>query len=130
MGNDVKFRAEPLPATRDEMIERRKIKSTKTLNDWVDDIHITLYGDNEPYTTYLDAVYDEMAVEGSLAIDNAKAAEIIRDYARNDSHPRPYIAKQKLASIVKALNVVLRRYCISRKERAIMIGDEAVPNDN
>lgn len=121
--NQVRLQPVPLPATREEMLSRKTLKAM-TLNDYVDQIHVTLFGENEEYTDLLDAVYDEDAVHGSLSIDNAFAAKIIRDYAH--AQGVPYIAGKKLATIVKSLGVVLRRYHMSRKERAVTIGDEIV----
>ncbi len=116
----------PLPATVSEMLARKTMKPIRTLNDYVDDIHVALWESNSEYVKLLDAVYDEDAVEGSLAIDNAKAAELIRDYAKHNGIA--YVAGKKLATIVKSLNVVLRRYHITRKERAVMVDGETVPN--
>jgi len=116
----------PLPATVEDMIARRNTTPNRTLNDYVDDIHKALWSRNSAeYRALLDAVYDEDAVEGSLSIDNAKAAEMIRDYANRSDIP--YISSKKLATIVKALNVVLRRYKMTRKERAIRLGDADIP---
>ena len=122
-------RAAPLPATLEEMLARRPLAANRTLNDYVDDVHKALWAAPDELQTYrnlLDAVYDEDAVEGSLAIDNSKAAEMIREYARDPAHPIPYLKHKKLATIVKSLNVVLRRYKMSRKERASQVGGEQV----
>ena len=116
----------PLPITVEEMIAKRTMPDKRTLNDYVDDIHKALWAvSNEEYQKLLDAVYDEDAVEGSLAIDNAKAAEIIRNWALQDDR-MPYVATKKLATIVKALNVVLKRYKMTRKERASTIDGRVV----
>jgi len=121
----------PLPATVEDMLARRPLAANRTLNDYVDDIHKALWGAaDEAYRELLDAVYDEDAVEGSLSIDNAKAAELIRDYAKDPAHPIPYVASKKLATIVKSLGVVLRRYKMSRKERAGQVaGEQVQPGD-
>jgi hypothetical protein len=92
----------------------------------VEDIHLVLI-EEEPYRDFLEAVYDEDAVEGSCAIDNAKAAELIRDRAKKMGYEE--LAKRKLATISKALNVVTRRYKLSRKMRKNMVRGEIVPPD-
>ena len=120
----VRPRPPSLPATRQEMIAQRKGEMRRTLNDHVEDAHLVLY-DNEQYQRLLDAVYDEDAVEGSLAADNLEAARMIRDFARIDGRD-PYVADKKLATLSKALGVVLRRYGMSRKERSRMIDGETV----
>src|SRR6266498_3771777 len=115
---------EPLPATREEMLSRRIGKPRLTLNDYVEEIYVALWTQDGDFMRYLDAVYDEEAVEGSLSIDNSKAAECIRLYAKNNNVP--IVAGKKLATIVKALNVVLRRYGMTRKQRAGGFGRDTV----
>jgi hypothetical protein len=114
----------PLPANIDEYT--RYIKSERTINDLVEDIHRTLVEQDE-YRKFLWAVWDEQAVEGSLSADNIMAATMIRNRAREINSE---IANEKLATIVKALGVVLRRYHVSRKQRRHMVGGEEVPGDN
>ena len=46
----------------------------------VEEIHLMLYEDDD-YQRFLYAVYDEQAIEGSLAADNIMAAGMIRDKA-------------------------------------------------
>ena len=120
-------RPTPLPATRQDMIAQRKGEMIRTLNDHVEDAHLALY-DNEQYQRFLDAVYDEDAVEGSLAADNLEAARMIREHAREGNRDA-YVADKKLATLSKALGVVLRRYGMSRKERSRMIDGETVENN-
>lgn len=116
-----------LPETAVDFLAQRKLKADRTLNDQVEDIHIRMYEDKQ-YRGFLYAVYDEQAVEGSLACDNVKAAEMIRNYARKNDFVE--VADQKLATITKVLGVVLRRYGSSRKERRNMIGGEVITGDN
>jgi len=122
-----------MPAPLPERIEewQRFLKQERTLNDLVEDIHRMLVGDEEDgpaYRALLRAVYDEQAVEGSLATDNTFAAIMIRDKARQlESHE---LADQKAATISKALNIVMRRYHSSRKERRYMLEGEVVPPEH
>jgi hypothetical protein len=118
----------PVPESADAYLARRKLKSGRTLNDYVEDIHLLL-ANNEQYQAYTWAVYDEQAVEGSLSADNIKAAEMIRNLAREKKIPGP-VAKEKLATIAKALNVVMRRSGDSRKQRRYMVGGEYVTDEN
>jgi hypothetical protein len=117
----------PLPATVADMLAR-KSPTLQNLNDHVDAIHVKLFATDERYQLLLDAVHDEEAQEGSLAADNIMAAMAIRDYALDQKTSNPYVAGKKLATIVKSLNVCLRRYHMTRKERAVSIGGEVVPN--
>lgn len=123
MNQNVTIQKVPLPATKADLLLTRP--PLNNLNDLVDQIHLELYDDPE-YIALLDAVSDEDAVEGSLAIDNAKAAERIRNYAIDKG--MTYVAEKKLATIVRSLSVVLRRWKMSRKERAVQINGEVVPN--
>jgi len=116
-------RPAPLPTSVNEMLALRRTASNKTLNDYVEELHIIAWEQDE-YRNLLEAVYDEDAIEGSLAVDNVKAAEYLRTLARREEGRSPMVAGKKLATIVKALNVVLRRYHMSRYERAQTIGGQ------
>jgi hypothetical protein len=113
----------PLPKTVADLMAFRKTKSARTLNDLVEAAYLKLY-DNEKFNAYLNAVYDEQAVEGSTSIDNAMAALMIKELAKKDGVVE--LSSQKLASISKALNIVGRRYGFSRKERQNMLHGEPV----
>jgi len=123
----LKPRPNPLPARLEDW--KRNIKIDRTLNDFVEDVHCSLLAsddDGERYRALLDAVYDEDAVEGSLSIDNALAAQMIRNYA-TDQNPKHLLAGKKIATISKSLGVVLRRYNASRSERRNTVGGVVVP---
>lgn len=124
---DIKLSPPPLPTSVEEFRSYRKVDLRRTLNDMVEEIHLDLY-DTEEYPKLLYAVYDEQAVEGSLSADNILAAQAIRERAKKLG--RDEITREKLATIAKALGVVLRRYGFSRKERRNMIHGEVIPNDN
>jgi hypothetical protein len=124
-----------VPVPRDLDDWHRQIKIDRTLNDHVEDIHRLLMTDRDSdYAMYLDATSDDDAIEGSLSADNLICAQLIREKAReigkieivgdNRRHPK------KLATLVKAMNVVLRRYRQDRKTRANTIGGEQVHNPN
>jgi hypothetical protein len=113
-----------LPASIDDWT--RFLKQERTINDMVEDIHRTLVNESQKYRDYLRAVWDEQAVEGSLSADNYEAATMIRDKAKTIGSE---VANEKKATIVKALNVVLRRYHASRKQRRHMVAGEEVPAD-
>jgi hypothetical protein len=123
-------RPPPLPATLDGW--ERFIKTHRTINDEVESIHLQLLDDEnqrERYHQLLWAVYDEQAVEGSMSCDNCLIAMLIRDTARelNEAH---VLTREKLATISKALGVVLRRYHQDRKSRRNMADGKIVnPND-
>lgn len=123
--NQIRPAAPPLPAAIEEW--HRKLKAERTLNDQIEDVHRMLVED-EDYIAYLKPIYDEQAVEGSLAADNIMAAEMIRERAKKIDGSE--VAKEKLATISKSLGVVLRRYGASRKERRQMVHGEMVPTEN
>ena len=122
---NVQIKPTALPATRDELLARKTMKRGPTLNDDVDRIHVILW-DNPDYRRFHDAVFDADAVEGSLTADNFEAARIIREYARQHDEVS-YIGRKNLTTLVKSMNVVLRRYHMSRQERATTVQGEAVP---
>lgn len=117
--------APALPADIDDWT--RHIKAERTLNDLVEDIHRQLVNESERYRALLRATYDAHAVEGSLSMDNALAAMMIRDKAKDIGSE---VAGEKLAIINMALGVVLRRYKASRKQRRNTVGGEQVPTDD
>jgi hypothetical protein len=122
----LKPRPSELPATIDDW--QRFLKTERTINDYVEDIHRQLV-ENPQYRSYLYACWDEQAVEGSLSADNTMAAKMIRDKAI-ELDVEHLLSREKLATISKSLGVVLRRYHSSRKERRQLVGGEIVPDGN
>ena len=116
----------PLPGSVIAMQAGRRTPFVRLLNDMVDELHNKLF-ENGKYKLFLEGVWDEQCIEGSLAADNFKAAEMIRDQAVKENSP---VAREKLATIVKSLGIVLKRYGISRKERRQTVDGEIVPNNN
>ena len=114
----------PLPVSQEALIALRKSMRLRTLNDYVDDVHVYLWNDPN-YRRALEAVSDGDCIEGSMSADNFVAATMIRRHAIETKNTN--LSDRKLAMIVKALGVVLRRYGITRKERAITIDGEAFP---
>jgi uncharacterized membrane-anchored protein YjiN (DUF445 family) len=112
----------PLPVTTGEHLAHRKLKAKRTINDQIEEVHLVLI-ENEQYREFLEAVWDEQAVEGSLVDDAHCAAKMIRDKAQKMGND--FIAKQKLATIRHSLNVVLARYGFGRIQRrdAATVGD-------
>lgn len=116
----------PLPKSVIEMQAQRIVPLKRLLNDMIEELHYKCY-ESEQYRAYLDGVWDEQCIEGSLAADNFKAAEMIRDRAKKDGSPA---AREKLATIVKSLGIVLKKHHMSRKERRQTVGDEIVPSND
>lgn len=113
------FNAPALP----EKIEdwTRFLKIERSLNDLVEDIHRVLVNESEQYRQFLRAVHDSQAVEGSLSADNHESARMIREKAKEMNSE---VQKENLATISRCLNIVMRRYHASRKERRNMIAGE------
>jgi hypothetical protein len=119
--------APPLPNKIEEW--QRILKAERTLNDLVEDIHRLMVNDNEQgahYRALLRAVYDEQAVEGSCSFDNYAASLLIRERAKAIGSEE--LAGEKPATISKALNIVMRRYKSSRKQRRDMLEGKIVPD--
>jgi predicted subunit of tRNA(5-methylaminomethyl-2-thiouridylate) methyltransferase len=117
-----------LPVTTEDLLAARKAQSQRTLNDYVEEAYIALWP-NEEFRRLLEAVYNEDAVEGSCDDDDHEAAKMIRDFARKDDRI-PYLMDKKIATIIKSLRVVMRRYGFGRKERAQTVGGEVVHMNN
>lgn len=121
----VPFKATPLPETRAELEAQRKSMRDRTLNDYVEDVHLELW-DNPLFRKALNAVTDAGTLEGSVGADNFVAATMIRARATENGKPRAVI-DAKLQEIVTALQVVMRRYKIGRKDRIYLLGGEQYP---
>ena len=97
--------------------QHRKVKDTRTINDEVEALYLKLVG-HESFRLLLEAVYDELAVEGSLSADNYTAAVAIRNLARekdkDDNESSPQVATLKLATISKALQVVSALFVLAQ----------------
>jgi hypothetical protein len=115
-----------LPTTSAAYLAHRKLKARRSINDHVEEVHLKLI-DDERYSDYLFAIYDEQAVEKSLEIDDFMAALMLRDKARELNND--VIGHESLAVIVKALRVVLRRYEFSRRERRNSVSGVSVPEE-
>ena len=104
-------RPEPpaLPVKVDDW--KRMLRIEVSFNDLVEQVHLALVEDTE-YLRLLYAVWDSQAVEGSLAADNFAAAGRIRDKAKEMG--LAMVGTSNIATISKALGVVLRRYGSSR----------------
>lgn len=127
MGEDRRLKIYPEPPPLPEKIDNwvRTLKEERSLNDLVEDVHRVLVDESDDYRRYLWAVHDTQAKEGSLSADNIMAAQLIRQKATDQ---KTEVADEKLATIVMALGVVLRRYNVSRKQRRNLLGGTVVPN--
>lgn len=116
-----------LPDSGHALLQYRKAFSSVNFNDEVERIILALLA-NKSFRDLLDAVDNAGSVEGNISCDNARAAEMIREYARKSAIV--IVANAKLASIVLSINVVLRRFGFDRKSRRNMVGGKVVPEDN
>jgi mannose/fructose-specific phosphotransferase system component IIA len=123
MNEILKPRPEPLPATFADLMTHRKKAALPNLNNQVERLYGALFEDIE-FRKYLDAVHNEDAREGWLVADDLMAAKMIREYAEGAGND-PYVAGKNLATIVKALRVVLDRFDQSRKTRAARARDKS-----
>jgi hypothetical protein len=119
--------APPVPQTVVDLINQRKSLRTRTLNDDVEDIHLRLWQEDE-YRRYFQPIWREETIEGSFIDDDACVAQMVRKYARE--HNVPIAKNANLASIRHSLQVVARRYGLSRKERQRLVGGEHVESSN
>ena len=116
-----------LPTSIAELESRRKSTSTRNLNDDVDDINGRLWPNRE-YRKWFEALWPSDTIEGTFHHDEQEAARMVRDYARSNHYP--IAANAKLASIMRSINVVHRRFHgMSRKERQHSVGGERVHMD-
>jgi hypothetical protein len=116
-----------LPSTVEELDKYRSFGPELTLNDHVEGIYKVLWP-NPDFRALLNATGDDESVEGSMGTDNVIAAQMIREHAKENRYEE--VSGRKIHAIVRALNVVMKRYNMSRKLRARMLGGEIVPKDS
>lgn len=127
VSDEVKALTIPLPGTKAELMAQRKsLGKDKVLNDYIEEAFVAMYGEEgfSAFTDLLNAVWDQEAVEGSCKADDIEAARLMRDYAREQKIRM--IPDKNLETISRSLNVVLRRYQMSRKERRGRVGTSQV----
>lgn len=115
----------PLPATTAGLMAMRSAKGKRSILDYVEDAHIALW-ENDDYRNLCDAVMNTEAVEGSLAANHYRAAELIRDKARKSGSTNP-AGTANLETLKRSLRLVMRRYQISpAQRRAGFVNGEAL----
>lgn len=117
-----------LPVTVAELATLRKSPRTGNLNDETDLINTKLW-ENPEYRKWFEALWASDTIEGSFHDDDHEAARMIREYAKE--HQFPIAANAKIASIMRSLGVVHRRFTgMSRKERQQSVrGERVVMNE-
>ena len=118
----------PLPQKLEDYDKLRKKPRFVNLNDLVEEHHRALWDNDDYYRRLHEAVWDTDAVEGDMDIDDMKAAEMVRNAARKRD-PSGEIGKRNLATIVKCLRVIMRRYRSDRRSRRYSVGGETVTTD-
>jgi ethanolamine utilization microcompartment shell protein EutS len=94
-----------IPATMSERTSATMPKR-RTLADQLEEIHLILTP-NEDYRRYLSTTSNKEAIEGSIFMDRAQAAQMIRDQALKMGNVE--LGTAKLKAIIRALGVVKRR---------------------
>ena len=116
----------PFPTRLEEMQSMRKTAPSRSLNDYIDDIHNVLW--NKPgYRESLEAVFNSEAIEGSQDADDFIAATMIRTYA-GEMKIAP-VKDKKLDTITKSLHVVVNRYGMGRPQRRRLVKGVVVPQN-
>lgn len=110
----------PVPAKAEDWEANLKIKVPMSLNNRAHEIFKRLC-ENEKFLSYINAAYDEEAVEGNTIADQLQAAEMIRDEARKMGDV--VVMKSNLWALRKALRVVLDRYAMLPEQRRRRLGD-------
>jgi hypothetical protein len=119
----------PLPNTVTELESRRIISTGPNLNTDMDRVVRALW-ENPDFRKWLNACWDSEALEGAKVADDFMATEMIREYCQRKDFPElHYIGRKNLWTIRQSMNVVLRRFGMSRKQRAQTVAGEIVPND-
>lgn len=125
--------APSLPVKMDDWV--RKLKSEPNLNDEVEAVIRALAAEDdqarwEEFLAFRRATYDAHSVEGSMSVDNVQSAQLVREYAQEGSGRFSLVSREKLAVLVKSLNVVMKRYGFDRNTRRDSLGGELVGGDS
>lgn len=108
-------RAPAVPATVQDLLDRRTMKKPPTLADFIEPVHLRLWPNSE-YQKYCVALFSVDSVEGTTTADDFAAAMMIRESAKE--HGDVQVAKAGLASIRKYLvTYVWKRFKMTRKQR-------------
>jgi hypothetical protein len=118
-----------VPANLDDWT--RQIKQKQTINDLVEAVIRALMKSDaaESLADFLSPLWDEEAIEGSLAADNLEAANMVREFARKHGEFADLASKKK-ATIGKSIRVVMRRYKLGAQERRQIVGGEVVAGNS
>jgi hypothetical protein len=106
-----------LPGNAVDFAAQYKLKRATTLLDAVESC-VRVLMDNAQFRAFVNEVNDEDAIEGSLHYDDVAAAQMIRDYAKDNGAPAS-VANAKMKTLVHAMNAALRRFGASRKQRRV-----------
>lgn len=116
--------AVPIPTSVAELDLLYRLARRPTLNDIVQRVVKSLIADPK-FQKLIRAGHDSQAVEGSMAADNFMAAMMVREKATEDKVED--VIEENLSTINRALQVVLRRYGLGRKQRRYTIDGEFIP---
>ena len=105
----------PLPDNALDFALAYTLKRTSTLNDQVEQLVRKLIADAE-FRKFIDAVSDEDSQEGKMYLDDVAAAMMLRAFAKDNGEP-VLVMDAKLATLIRSLKVVLRRFNAGRDQR-------------
>lgn len=109
-----------LPATRQELLAKRKLKTDRSLLDRVEGFLVDLW-ENDEFRRFLATPDNDQAVEGSLIADKISAAGMLRAKAQKDGDE--VVGHETLAVLAKKLDAVLRRFVdVSRADGRRLLG--------
>ncbi|TCM62262.1 hypothetical protein [Rhizobium sp. BK068] len=103
-----------LPATVAELDARNPLKRLPSLYQFVEMINRALWEKPE-YQRYHEAISHEQAVEGNMNIDDIRAADMIKAYAKENGID--IVVRANTAAILKELHKVLYKHRMTRRQR-------------
>lgn len=99
---------------------QRKSPLKATLHDQVEALYLLCF-ENPDFVKLREPLFREQTVEGSFVDDDVRAAEMIRDKAREQNLPT--VMNEKLSIIRKSIQIVERRYNTARQQRLDLAGE-------
>ena len=106
-----------LPTDPVEWQKRNTLKRPKNLNDEIDAIVSNLMATDPKFQKFLEPAYPEDSIHGDLFFDDIELARIVLAHAQKPETKNVMVANTKLKGIHRAVQVVLRRYEATRKQR-------------
>ena len=117
-----------LPTTAADFLTHRKSKAGLSNIDRAEALLLAIVnGGNDMFQKYIEAVYDQQSVEGSIKIDHTVASQIMRQHAIETGDT--IFGALNLKEVGHNLNAALKRFSLDRTTRRKSVGSISPPTE-